>query len=475
MVPEDEAIRNIDNDPYRVPPIAKQRISKSKRFFRWKLVVAIFGIPILAVSVFVFGLRVLYTARESMGRTEMHRRIELLREKELPVDQESLQAKYINETSDRETEAWNEILSNLDSQEFKASYDGVPNFDPQIDDIQFNMEGDWQYENKAIAFTVRWKEMVKSVQRLASKEEVVGFSIRFKSLDTELKSVDQLRWLARMIHLDGLLSLRQGDSMRTRRDIECLFELSKIASRIPFSPAMLASVSFELQGFELIRNGLEWNQLAEQDLIALLPTISRGLSIGARWSDVMKAELGTAVPIFVKPNLGMKINTRVPSRGYDCIAYLNLMERALDLDTADFDNLLTGARKLESDLRKLHSGVLPAMDHILVGILAPAFEAYAEVFVELASTHRLAVIAIKTRLLKEQEGRFPNSLSELETIGDQWQPIGGKPFGYEVRGEHAVLWGFQLKEYSACPESPPSTIGETRMAKKNREWIWVMK
>lgn len=442
--------------------------------FRWKLIAAIFGVPFLVLSLINFGLRFAYTVRESIGRTEMYRRIEELRERGLPVDQNSLEENYHRETSDRENKAWESLLSELGSSEFKASTEGVPYLDPRIEGTQFTVEGEWQYEKKTIAFADQWEKVIETARNLASQDDVYGFPIHFDSLQTDLRSIQQLRLLARVIYVDGLVSLRQGNSLRTRKDIECLFDLSKIASRVPFSVAILVSVAIERLGIELTRNGVEWNQIAEQDLKALLPTLDVGLSIGTRWSDVMKAELGTAVPVFIEPNLSMKFKKQIPSRGYDCIAYLELMERAIDLDSTDFDALLEGARKLESDLRKLHVGLLPAMDHILAGVLAPTFESYAELFVEHASAHRLAFIAIKARLYKEQYNRFPRSLSELETVGDQWEPIGGKPFGYEAREEQAVLWGFQIKEYSACPSAPPSTIGETRSAENNRAWIWIL-
>lgn len=76
-----------------------------------------------------------------------------------------------------------------------------------------------------------------------------------------------------------------------------------------------------------------------------------------------------------------------------------------------------------------------------------------------------------------QNGRFPASLGELKSLSvsgaqplapDQLMPHGGKPFGYQLENDHAVLWGFDLMKEHCTPDQIPdySTSSELPL------WVW---
>jgi hypothetical protein len=107
---------------------------------------------------------------------------------------------------------------------------------------------------------------------------------------------------------------------------------------------------------------------------------------------------------------------------------------------------------------------------VLTGMTVPATQATGQAVVRIAAQHRIAVIAIATRLFQHKHGRWPNELSELNEFGiatEQLIPPGDKPFGFSVASDTvAILWGAALyRRVESTPDAVPSLDSQDEMVK----------
>jgi hypothetical protein len=94
----------------------------------------------------------------------------------------------------------------------------------------------------------------------------------------------------------------------------------------------------------------------------------------------------------------------------------------------------------------------------------------------------MAVLCIGIRPYEKRNGKLPGRLDDLKTLelGElsldlaTLLPAGGKPFGYRLDENQAVLWGFDFNQASSTPSEPPSTEDGAPGANTNKLWIWTL-
>lgn len=450
------------------------------RKVRWRLIIAIFIIPALALSSIVLVARVAWTMRENYGRAEVQKRLEFLQASGVAIDNASIQAAYAERTSAEHTERWLALLDQFDTAEFKRSQTGVYNFDPALDEVPFEASGDWSCEAATRDFIESHEATLQELRELCRNREPVYFPYVFRSVETLLPYTQHARTAGRLLLTDGQLAIRDRDASRLCADIEALFDSALVCSEEPFVVSQLVCIALESMTLDLLKAALEHDCLTLDELNRLLPTLVERSELKDQWQKMMRGERSMALPCFIDLHqAGINSDKPLPARGWDCIMYLDWIDKALAIDDSSLDSLLADGERLRAEFQKSseEANWLQKADGILTGLMAPAFGAEAQAIVRNLTEKRLAAHAVATAIFRKSQGRWPKDLSELNSELDldpaTLAPPGGKPFGYRIDPDaRACLWGFNLTDAHSTPPEPESLDVAEGPVEQRRHNIW---
>ncbi len=440
------------------------------------------GIFILLPIVLIGATIALLAARDRSARRQLENTIAQLQAENLPTNSPSMQDFYERHTSKETTVEWLELLATLESQAFRDSIAGVPIFDPKVE-VDVPGPGEpWNEEEATRAFLVKWDDTHQKITDLCAEGLPVRFPIIWDSINTKLENTQQMRGAARLLQLRTQTAIFDRDSAATANGIQSLLGCSHTLSGEPILVSQLVSLAIDNMAIRSLQQAIEHDVLSQADLQKLRSAIQPGQSISEGWRLGLIGERAMMLDIFENPsaigpaNMGAPV---LPFRSTDANNYMNLMQQAIDVKTEDFDEFLTGLSEHEEEIQKLTSGsIFGQLDSIMTGLLTPALSAAGQAYTRSACKHRLAEIAIGVRLFEKQNGRLPKELEELQTIDIKLsglRPNGGKPFGYRVNQEQAVLWGFDLSSGdSEVPDEPPVAEEGSPSYWQNEEWIWTL-
>ncbi len=497
-------------------------MKKRSNFGCWLWAIGlVVGIPLLLLIV---GILVFF-GRERSARNELTKRLDRLVAQGLPVDDASLLEFNKSMTSSEDTRAWQGVFKQFESPEFKQSSKGVPLFDGLVEmnipapgekwpqriageelaafsddsdlgatDLDLQDQGFSAVEENVIVesevrdFLANWSELhhkiaMLSLKQLEPEAKGVQFIAQFESLNTLLPCVQSLREAARLLSLRGQIALYDRDSKQVKNAIEALLGCSRTLQGEPILISQLVSIAIDGMAMELLKTGLEHDVLDEQELLALLPLFRAGVDIGPQWRIAIQGERAMGLPVFENPALAGDGAARIPARSRDALYFLDAMERVLKIPEDDFDSFLAALDAEEQKTDELvHGGILTMLDSVLTSLLTPAYRAAGSAFVRRAVQHRMAVTCIGIRLYEKRQGKLPAKLDDLISLqvdGTSFDlttllPAGGKPFGYRVDQQEAVVWGGNLRLDPATPAEPlPTAEGEPN-ADENKLWIWTL-
>ncbi len=458
--------------------------AKSPRRLNWGCVLAFFLVPVGLILLAGLSARLVWTIREYSGRTAFQQRLRQMAAEGIPVDSASTDAKYLSETSSEHSDRWVALLDSLESPEFRQKSTGVFDFDPALDEAVFSPDGEWQFDQTARQFLAEHAQEIEQIVELARHREPVTFPIFFDSWNTLLPHSQAMRVASRLMWLDGLIAIRDQDSPRIRRAIETILGNSKVCSAEPFVISRLVCLSQVYVAVDLLKLAIENQRLDSADLEALLPLLLEESKLDDTWQTAMRGERAISIPNFIDPNLTSTgaSKTTIPPRGRDGILYLDLMAKAEQLETPDIDALRDAGKTMKRELDRLlrHGSWLTTIDGIMTGVMAPAFEPFAEALVRKLILCRLGAVAIKLELFRLATGELPQNLDELELPRSDLMPPGHKPFGYQRASDgKATLWGFSLMAgmpgepvVTSTPDQPPPSDGLPHIVEDNARVTW---
>lgn len=453
--------------------------SKNKRSSRGCLLLGILflALPFLCLGMIAVG----FLARESSAKNELNARLDKIAAEGLPVDSSSIQKYAVDLTSTDRTDLWLEIHSILQSEEFVQS---AKSFDLEIggNESEVPPSGAWEKEDSIRAFLLQWDSLHGDATQLACEQLApeaipVRFPIEWKGLATLLPHTQNMRDVARMIHLVGQVAIRDRNSKETRLAIESLIGCSKVLEGEPIQISQLVAMSIDSLAMKLLQSAVQYNVLNEDDLLRLLPLLEEGTSIGSGWERAMSGERAMMLPVFEDASMVQDLGpSSLPFRSRDALHYLDHIQGVLEQPTDDIDTFLAGLSEQDAELQTLlSSGILTKLDSVLTGMLAPAARAMGEAFVNQATRRRLATLAVAIRLHEQRHRTLPNSLNELSPLGvdaNTLKPAGGKPFGYRLDETGATIWGFELRLQASTPPSPPNVGPGDPNSEAQLNWIW---
>jgi len=466
-----------ENNPFKTP--LSTTPTQRNSGVRWWLILSIFCAPVLLLTLGTFLFRLSYTIRENSGRKAMAVEIQKLESEGNAIDNESIDVLYRSRTSVENQEDWLILFATLDSPEFKKFSAGVPLLDSSIDDdqpFQTAKASDWEYAEACLTFTAKYQELIEKSRLLAASPTPSQFPIYFQSTETLLPEVQSVRQVAIVVFIDWQVALQRRNSQRATQDIITLYSLANQSDVVPITVSRLVGIAIRRLALEALQACIEVDLLNDEQLGQIDEKLQSYCEIGDRWHSVISEELGLHLPVFTNPSITMKSKARIPAQGHDAVYFIDLMRRAMALETEDWSGFYSTSLMLESEL-DIAGNVLSIQttDRILSHLLAPAFGALAAALINDAQMHRQARLATAIRLHAHRTNQFPLDLEELSIPAAQFHPIGTESFGYQLEEDRAVLWGFELsKEVRQTPTLPPNSDPGTPGTLDNSRFVWII-
>jgi hypothetical protein len=469
-----------------------------------KLTLAILiGAPLFMIVVAVSSLFL----RERAARDQFAIKIAQLRSEGMPVDNESMQ-QFINSlTSDQHVQEWLLVFASLSSEEFQKASDQVPALGTHIqgeipapgqlwpdqlaqqnqvtdeagDPVAASSDTQYACEQTVRSFLDRWKELSEQAQRLALRQlnpdaQTVRFISDYKNQDI-FGHQQPLRTASRLLRLRGELAAHDRDADQLSESVLAMKGCAAVIDKDALLVCQLIKGAIRNSAIDLLKTGIEMDLLNEKHLIEILIEMLEGAQIGSGWKTAMLGERAFVLSVFQVGFPGQQLS-QLQFRSRDALYSLELFDRILDIPQDDLDQFLQGHKQHEMWLQQLRLGSwITQFDAALTSELAPSIDSFAKAHVQNVIGHRLAAIAIGLRLYEMRHGHFPEGLEELKKLNmgaeqlldpDQMMPSGGRPFGYQLENDHAVLWGFDLMKEHCTPDQIPdySTSSELPL------WVW---
>ncbi len=448
-----------------------------KRRTRWWLIFLIVAVPMTLIATAILVFRIGWTIRENQGRQAMEVELAKLVEEGVAIDNQDVSERYMNNTSDEHTDRWSDVFAILSSPEFAASAAGVPVIDRSVtlDDFadDFDTSSNWQFAENSIRFTAEQNELIAQIHTLARERQPTYFPIVFQSTETLVPEVQSMRTVAWLLRTDAQVALHLGESDRACEDIVALFELSKHVDAIPFVIPRLVGVAVRKLALQSLQNAIRLDALSDEQLIKIDDVIAGYCEINDRWRTLMIDELSNNLPVFITPNMSMQTDTFIPARGHDAVFFIGLMRRAAAIPSDDWRQLYRSSVELEAELVESFRSTLGKVDHLLSGVLTPAFGSLATALINDVQMHRQARVAIAIRLYEHRHDSLPGTLADLPAEIAPMSPYGVAPFAFSSEYGRPALWGFWMsEEHQHTPHDIPSTDQPTTESLNNRAIVW---
>ncbi|MEM7557532.1 MAG: hypothetical protein AAF394_00280 [Planctomycetota bacterium] len=473
--------------------------------------IGLVGFPMLLIG----GSLLFVTVRDSGANSKVDQMKADLVAKGLPVDDDTLSKYYDKLASEEHTKEWMELIAGSDSDEINAACQGVavvgvdggeipvsPEDDPALKsagnsgessdanaessetDSGYGAEGEPTWDQQkvrdflALTSELRSRAEVAALRQLKPDAKPVRFQVQFNGIETLLEHAQQMRQLARIIVIQGQVAVYDRDSDATKRSIQTLVGCSRTLEGEPMLVSQLVRIAVRMLSVDLLHRALEQDVLTEQDLAALLPLVLQGAKISPTWYVAHHGERCVYLPIAEGKSSGATADVRwIPFRGKDKELYMEINEALVNVSLSDLDAFRDEMIRQEDKITSASSGGPVAMfDNLLTSMLAPATAAAADAWIREAMNHQIAALAIGIKLHEIRTGEFPKNLEQLKALdikGADWnpaelQPVGGKPYGYEVDDDGAHLWGFSTRNHSETPKTRPTEDLTMEM----ESWLW---
>lgn len=452
-------------------------------------VIAFVIMPILLCG----GALVLFIGRENAANRQLNAEKNRLYDLGLPADNATMKSYHDSLTSSEDTAGWLELIDKVQTDEFKASYAGVPILSSDAGEIpkRWTLEEptDWPEEQNTRDFLRLWQSLIDDLETLASKQnepdaKPVRMPIKFDSFLTLLPQTQEMRQLARVLMIRGETAVFDRDSAQVRRSVESLFGCAHALDGEPILVSQLVGMAIDAMALSLLKQAIEYDVLTEEDMLGLLKHVLKKTDIDATWKRAWHGERAMALPVFENPDLigqttpgGMSL----PLRSRDALNYLETISGILEVPTDDLNTLSDGLQTEEAKLQaRMAGGYLERFDNVMTSLISPAIVSGGNAFIRDAMSHRLAAQAIATRIYEKREGRLPDAMEALEgyTLDGvpldlaRLAPLGKQPFGYRLNDRGAVLWGFDPQARAEVPVELETLTAETNFQGQTEPWIW---
>lgn len=454
------------------------------------VVFALLGVPLLLCA----GVLTWYVGRQSIAADKLHARMEDLSQRGEPVDNVSLELTFQVATSDADTQQWVALRETLDTDEFRQTVFDLP-FHGATDEnnelIVVPRPGEpWPQRQETDDFLKLSGKHLDTIRSLGEAQFVntgkpLRRPIEFRSVATLLPDTQFVRAMARLMQLEHAVAVYDGDNQRA---LECIRAVAGMERSIYGEPLMISQLIGQAIGFisgGMIQRSVEHGQLTNEQMDELADALPSFQQLCDLYEMGILGERAMLLPLFSNPREAEEMmelesavgaNLLTKTRPLDALYYLEAMDRLLELPR---DDMLTFRRaadqvddQFESDIR--NSGVIQKFDRVMSYMLMPAVGSFAGVMVRRAEHNHLIKLAVAVRKFHRQFDRWPKTLDELNVMGVDPTQLQSRdaPFGYQIEGDQAVIWGINRSAASMIPPQPPEVRDEDA---PHAAWVWRLR
>ncbi len=395
--------------------------------------------------------------RHSTAMGRMDEIVEDLRDQGVPVDNETIKARYDAETTTVNAKSWMTLLNNIELATLRREYVRLPIIGDGAESPVF---GDWPQELGAKGFVKFQYTQYVQLQKFLETDTPYQTQEKFDSYATVWTEPELARSAAKFTALFGEVGLRDRDGEEVIKAIRTIRMLSQNLRAIGGFVNIIIQNEIETRALRLVRKGIERDIWNVEELNEIRRELMPSCHVDTRWNRCWQMERAMFLAACKEPK-HFKINAESASEfawGNDNLLCLKMVEEAENMDTKSLDVLLQSCRAQKASLDELFYGSsLTRMESIRTAIALASSEKVAIYLIRHAMLHRLAVTACAVRQYKKKSEAYPRTLRDLRALEidpAKLMPLGNQPFGYQTSPD-VVIWGFDPDNEEATPSTPP--------------------
>ena len=431
---------------------------------RWLLILIALPVILGAVAIAVLA------GIEYRSRRDVDAEIERLRAAGQPVDDETMASWFWENTSQEGTAAWREILVQVEQITTSTTVvHGLPivGHGELPDDLAPG--DDWPDEARVAAFLEDARPVIAKIEDAARYPTPVWQPIAFDGFGTILSEVQASRGIMRMVQLEFVHALYHEDTQRISRALKAMQATAASFDWDMCIVSDLVGIALRSIHRNSIRQSLSHSAWELADLDHLLDQVVQPRDFLTRWHRVIAGERAMALTTLRGDRQSLSDFMGSTGQPGDSLQawmlmssfskrYLQTMEAVQRLGDQGIEGLLERANEWER--REFPSDSL-RFDDMLSHLLLPSVNAWAAAQERDEHERRLTRTAVGLKRFRMVEGRWPEKLDDLATMGltaRDWTALQAGPFGYRIEDDHAVLWGYEplaSRLPARIPDDPP--------------------
>ncbi len=389
----------------------------------------------------------------------------------VPYDNASMQTSYMQQTFPEGHADWARVIRLTEWGMQASSYSQLPYVGhegkpPEI--LIPNKKNDqWADDALVAGYLEEMQPVIDLIEQASKHPNPVRFPMHFQGFYTLLPHTQSSRSIARILSLDCDYAYSHHDTKRALRDLSLMQSNIDAFDSRDFLVSML--VTYAVRGIRAgsIRRTLTHCVWDESQLAALRESMSTDEDIAAPFRKGILHERAMALASLSEVTSLEKFhelfgqNSPVTSR--------TILPSDIRLLTKYYDDILAAADGSITQWKKRGEEIERRLDaedpNSIAGLLLPATAQCIGAGINAEHTRRWTLTAIVLRQYYQQHDSWPQQLSELETLGlefNDYSNMKREMFGYEIAGDSAYLW----KSNANSEEAP---ISSTRPFKKKKE------
>lgn len=437
-------------------------------FKTWYRVLVAFAITAIVGVVPFFMLTVWLAARyqfavanakAELGGEIVTAKLDALRAAGIPVDCETQDKWYRDHTDPADAQAWQEVISKVDTPEFRAAvFDFIRKL-PDPEALAFGIAEEEEPEpldenakrRKILAETA---DLRKEIRRLARKRVPVQFPIQFVPMITELNHLSAFGTAAYLVELESDEAIQAGNSTEI---VDSAFTQIDLATAVGGDASLISQLTvskYRRKGIVAMKVALEKNLIDEADLERLASQLLESPLPTNRFRDAMRSDRASVLPIFFAPSKYLigadgKMSKDYQAAAQDVLHYLDFMERIENLEQLPLSEvdeqfllLISELENARDNLSKLRSREW-AFTVLALKDLLPNYRGIFPIFSLDRQLLNMTLHGIAIRRYQKKFGEFPKDLDSLKEVGfdaAEYMPPGQFPMGYRLEEDGAILW-----------------------------------
>ena len=402
---------------------------------------------VLLPLVVLLAVAAYWGAKEWKVARANQRQFEDWEEAGIPFDSTSQQKFYNDHTYPQGTADWIKIEQLTEwghqAEDFKRlPYLGYEGKEPKVL-IPGGETSDWPEAPLVASFLKEMEPVIDLIERASSHPTPVRFPVNFQGSKTLLTHVQNARSMARLLSLDCDYAYFSQDTERTLRDLSLMAATTEAYDGRECLVSGLVNIALRGIRMGALRRTLTHCEWSAAELKTLRSSLMPKEDIATRWQELMVSERAFGLSMInesreeLAQSVGQQARFKLFTAPTEVKTLIEVYQRIIELPIeSDVSSWRRRASALEDWVY-----TLPA--NSLAGMLAPASGQCLEAEVRSEETRRWTLTAVAIRQFKQKNGKWPERLAELESVGlklADYTDTEKNVFGYEVEGDKAFLW-----------------------------------